>query len=107
MGFPVSIRVAGRPRRRLAGTFDGRYRASDADLIARAYHHQLETNAVIQAVGRVRFAIRPREVVTFQCSDLPGVALAREFASLREAREFFDLPTGSEHDRRRQEDEAL
>ena len=61
---------------------------------------------MIQAVGRVRFATRPREVITFQCSDLPDVRLAREFFNLREARDFFGLVTGSEFDRLRQEDEA-
>jgi hypothetical protein len=104
--FPVSIRIVGRPRRRLAGTFDDRYRASDADAIAQTYYRQLETNVVIQAVGRVRFATRSREVITFQCSDMPGVELTREFANLREAREYFGLSTGSEFERRRQADEA-
>jgi hypothetical protein len=104
--FPVAIRVAGRPPRRRAGTFDDRFRASDADRIARAYYHQHETHVVIQAVGRVRFATRPREVITFQCSDLPDVRLAREFFNLREARDFFGLVTGSEFDRLRQGAEA-
>ena len=104
--FPVVIRVAGRPPRRRAGTFDDLFRASDADRIARAYYQQHETNAVIQAVGRVRFATRPREVVTFQCSEMPGVRLTREFQSLREARDFFGLVTGSEFDRLRQGTEA-
>ena len=61
---------------------------------------------VIQAAGRVRFATRPREVVTFQCSEMPGVRLTREFRSLREARDFFGLATGSEFDRLRQQIEA-
>jgi hypothetical protein len=104
--FPVAIRVVGRPPRRRAGTFDDRFRASDADRIARAYYHQHETKAVVQAVGRVRFATRPREVITFQCSELPDVRLAREFFNLREARAFFGLVTGSEFDRLRQGAEA-
>lgn len=104
--FPVEIRVAGQPRRRLAGTFDDRYRDSDADRIVRAYYRQHETNVVVQAVGRARFATRPREVVTFQCSEMPGVQLTREFHSLREARDFFGLATGSEFDRLRQQIEA-
>jgi hypothetical protein len=104
--FPVTIRLAGRPPRRVAGSFDERFRASDADRMARLYYHQLETNTVLQAVGRVRYATRPREVVTFQCSDLPGVRLTREFYSLRQLRERFGLPTGSEHDRLLQQGEA-
>ena len=81
--FPVAIRVVGRPPRRRAGTFDDRFRASDADRIARAYYHLHETHVVIQAVGRVRFATRPREVIAFQCSELPDVRLAREFHTSR------------------------
>jgi hypothetical protein len=104
--FPVTIRLAGQPPRRAAGSFDERFRASDADRLARLYYHQLETSAVLQAVGRVRFATRPREVITFQCSELPGVRLAREFHSLRELREHFGLATGSEHDRLLQQAEA-
>lgn len=104
--FPVEIHLLGRPRRRQAGTFKERFRASDADETARTYYHQLETNQVIQAVGRVRFATKPRQVITLQPSDMPGVEITREFSSLREAREHFGLPTGSEHDRRRQEEKA-
>jgi hypothetical protein len=33
-------------------------------------------------VGRVRYATRPREVITFQCGELPGVELKREFCNL-------------------------
>jgi hypothetical protein len=106
MRFPVEIRVVGRPGRRVAATFDDHLRYSNGDQVARDYHRQLESNVVIQAVGRVRFATRPREVVTFQCSDLPGVILTREFSSLREVREHFGLLTGSEFDRRRQAEEV-
>ena len=73
----------------------------------RAYHHQLEANTVIQAIGRVRFATRAREVITFQCSELPGIVLAAEFRNLQQARDHFGLLPGSEFDRRRQEAEAL
>jgi hypothetical protein len=104
--FPVFIRLSGQPRRRQAGTYDERWRASEADAIARAYYQQLETNVVLQAVGRVRYATRSREVITFQCSELTGVNLAREFYSLRELREYFGLRTGSEYDRNCQAAEA-
>ena len=60
---------------------------------------------MIQAVGRVRFAIRPREVITFQCGELPGVVLTAEFSNLQEARQHFALLSGSEFDRRSQERE--
>ena len=104
--FPVEIRLVGQPRKRQAGTFHERFRASDADQIARAYYFQHETSVVIQAVGRVRYATKPREVITFQPTTMLGVEISREFASLREARDFLGLPSGSEHDRRRQEDLA-
>ena len=104
--FPVLIRVTGQPRRRLAATFVEQLRCSNADQIVRDYYRQLETNTVIQAVGRVRFATKPREVITFQCSEMSDVQLAREFYSLREARDYFGLVTGSVFDRRRQEAEV-
>jgi hypothetical protein len=71
--FPVSIRLAGRPRRRIAATFDRRFGSSDADRISQAYLDQLEAAVVLQAVGRVRYATSPRLVVTMQAGQLPGV----------------------------------
>ena len=103
--FPVAVRPVGPDRLRIAGTFEPRHRFSSGDRIARAYHHQLEAMKVIQAVGRVRFATRPREVITFQCGELPGVVLTAEFRNLREAREHFAILSGSEFDRRSQERE--
>jgi len=104
--FPVRIEVRGTPKRRVAATFDKRFRASDADSICQAYYRQLETNTVIQAVGRVRYATRPREVITFQAADLHNIPLHREFYSLRELREYFGLATGSEFTRNLQRSEA-
>jgi AcrR family transcriptional regulator len=104
--FPIRIKAQGTPKRRMTGSFDQRLRASDADEICRTYYHQLETNVVIQAVGRVRFATRPREVITFQATNLPGIPLHREFHSLRELREHFGLLTGSEFTRKIQSREA-
>ena len=103
--FPVAVRPAGPDRLRIAGTFEPRHRFSSGDRIARAYHHQLEAMKVIQAVGRVRFATRPREVITFQCGELPGVVLTAEFSNLQEARQHFALLSGSEFDRQLQERE--
>jgi hypothetical protein len=105
--FPVLIRVTGQPRRRLAATFVEQLRFSNADEIVRDYYRQLETNTVIQAVGRVRFATKPREVITFQYSEMSDVHLAREFYSLREARDHFGLVTGSDFERHRQAAEAM
>ena len=39
---------------------------------------------------------RPREVITFQTAELPGVAYDAEFHCLAEARRFFGVPTGSQ-----------
>jgi hypothetical protein len=60
---------------------------------------------VIQAVGRVWFATQPREAITFQCGELPGVVLTAEFFNLQEARQHFDLLSGSEFDRQLQKRE--
>jgi hypothetical protein len=49
--------------------------------------------AVIQAVGRVRPFTKPREIITFQCDESPKVTYDREFLSLAQAREHFDIPT--------------
>ena len=97
--FPVNIQVQGQPKRRIAGTFDRRFQASDADQVCRTYYRQLETNVVLQAVGRVRYATRPREVITFQASQMPDVPLHGEFYSMREFRQHFGLLTGSEFTR--------
>jgi ATP/maltotriose-dependent transcriptional regulator MalT len=61
---------------------------------------------VIQAVGRVRFATRPREVITFQCGELPEIRLTAEFRTLQEARDHFGLLPGAELDRQLQEREV-
>jgi hypothetical protein len=103
--FPVGVRLAGPGKIRTAGTFEPRHRFSSGDRIARAYHHQLEAMKVIQAVGRVRFATRPRDVITFQCGELPGISLTTEFHNLQQARQHFALPSGSEFDRQIQERE--
>jgi|GEM_PF-4054598 len=104
--FPVAVRPAGPDRLRIAGTFEPRHRFSSGDRIARAYHHQLEAMKVIQAVGRVRFATRPRVAVTFQCGELPEIRLTAEFRTLQEARDHFGLLPGAELDRQLQEREV-
>lgn len=105
--FPVRIKVQGAPKRRTAGTFDDRFRASEADRICRTYHRQLETNVVLQAVGRVRYATRPREIITFQASQIDDVPLTHEFHTMQQFRDHFGLLTGSEFTRCRHRQEAL
>ena len=60
-----------------------------------------EHGTVVQAVGRVRPFTRPREVLTFQMAELPGVRYDAEFRTLAEARRYFDIP--ARRDRRRDE----
>lgn len=58
-----------------------------------ACHQQLERDSVLQAVGRVRYATRPRTVITFARSDL-GLPLAADFTTLETARAHFHIPDG-------------
>jgi hypothetical protein len=101
--FPVEVRVVGNPRCRVAATFQDQFQGTTADSTIADYLYQLETNVVIQAAGRVRYATRPREVIFFQCSDLRGVNLDGEFYNLSAARDQFGVLTGSDYDRREQE----
>ena len=61
-------------------------------------------DVVLQAVGRVRPYTRPREIVTFQCAAHPQLDYDREFGSIAEAREFFEIPTRRERERDRNAD---
>jgi hypothetical protein len=54
---------------------------------------QQESDVVIQAVGRVRPFTRPREIITFQASDLPGVRYTTRFRTLAQARAYFQIQT--------------
>ncbi len=63
--------------------------------LARDYQHQHETAIVEQALGRVRFAVRPRLVVFFQLGPL-RYPLAREFPTLEAFRRHFGLITRRE-----------
>ena len=99
MRFPIRIQRDLVTRKRRAGTFEERLKFSDADTIARVYYHQLETSVVIQAIGRVRYATAPREIITFQASELPGLHLDAEFTTLAQARAHFGVPTGVDFDR--------
>lgn len=48
-----------------------------------------ELDVVLQALGRGRPFTRPREVITLQCGQLPGVRYTKEFNTLAEARSYF------------------
>lgn len=90
--LPIKIMTAGNPRRRLAQVADPDHLYYDvAPLVQPALEFQ-EHNVVMQAVGRVRPFTRPREVITFQMGELPGVVYDSEFQTLGEARDFFAVP---------------
>jgi hypothetical protein len=86
-------RVAGRS----AGTRHVRDRVYDLEFLSTQGRKALETDMVIQAIGRVRPFTKPREVITFQADDmaeeLPGVT---DFRTLAEARLHFDITTPRE-----------
>ena len=92
MKIPLQISIEGRPCRRRAGVLNREDRIYDLHTLAQhALDHQ-EMDTVLQAVGRVRPYTKSREVITFQCADHPDFAYTREFASLGEARKYFDIP---------------
>jgi hypothetical protein len=91
--YPVSIRFAGRPRRRQATVTLPDARETIVPRIAQGVLDQKEADVVVQAVGRVRPFTRPREVITFHAGTLPGVSYTLQFDSLAQARSFFNIPT--------------
>jgi hypothetical protein len=63
--------------------------------LARDYQHQHETAIAEQALGRVRFAVRPRLVVFFQRGPL-RYPLTRDFPTMESFRRHFGLVTRRE-----------
>jgi hypothetical protein len=91
MNIPMQVSIEGRPCRRLAGVLNHEDRIYDLHTLAQhALDHQ-EMGTVLQAVGRVRPYTKAREVITFQCADHPDFAYTREFTSIGEARNYFDI----------------
>ena len=89
----IQIITEGSPRRRKAKVVDDKYRFSDINALAQMALNQQEMDVVLQSVGRVRPYTKPREVITFQCSENPQIPYTQEFGSLGEARSFFGLKT--------------
>ena len=92
----IRIRTEGQPARRSAGAAnkkDEKFRTHR--LASLALEHQ-EMEVVLQAVGRVRPYTKPREVITFQCSDHPTLTYTAEFNTLAEARTYFGVQTRQE-----------
>ena len=52
---------------------------------------ELEIAVVFQALSRVRFHTKPREVIMFQCSSAPLMEITEEFKILEEARKHFGV----------------
>jgi hypothetical protein len=88
----IKITTGGRPRRRTASVVHADHRVYDVHRLAQLALSQQEMDVVLQAVGRVRPYTRPREVITFQCSEHPHMAYTAEFSSVGEARQFFRIP---------------
>lgn len=72
---------------------ESRHYNSYVQSVADAVLQQEEMGVVIQAVGRVRPFTHPREVITCQCGESQIMPYDREFATLREAREYFGIPS--------------
>jgi hypothetical protein len=89
----LTVETSGSPRRRRAHAARPEHRFTDVARHAEAARRFLEDDVVLQAVGRVRPFTRPREVITFQMSALPGVAYDAEFANLAGLRKHLGLPT--------------
>jgi hypothetical protein len=94
--IPIKIKTGGIPRRRTVTVINYKDRFYDVNRLAQLSLNQQEMDVVLQAAGRVRPYTKPREVITFQCSDHPSLTYTREFHNLGEARSFFSIPSRSE-----------
>jgi hypothetical protein len=93
MEIPLQISINERPCRRQAGVLNRKDRLYDVHTLAQHALDHLEMDTVLQAAGRVRPYTRPREIITFQCAAHPDFEYTKEFCSLGEAREYFDIPS--------------
>ncbi len=92
MTIPLQISMQDRPCRRRAGVLNKKDRVYDVHTLAQHALDHLEMDTVLQAAGRVRPYTKAREVITFQCAGHPDFEYTKEFCSLGEAREYFDIP---------------
>jgi hypothetical protein len=76
--------------------------ADPAGVVAKTasyYLDKLELDPVVQAVGRVRYATRPREIIVFQMADLTAQLGEHEVArSLEDLRRLLEIPSARELD---------
>ena len=91
MKIPLRISIEGRPCRRKAGVLNQKDRFYDLHTLAQHALDHLEIDTVLQVVGRVRPYTMPREVITFQCAAHPDLEYTREFVSIGEARNYFNI----------------
>jgi hypothetical protein len=99
--YAITVGWGGRPPRRRALVALPDARETNLPRIAQAVLEQREADVVLQAVGRVRPFTRPREVITFQADELPGVRYALRFESLAAARSYFGVATRQQSRRER------
>ena len=69
--IPIKINTGGIPRRRTVTVINYKDRFYDVNRLAQLSLNQQEMDVVTQAAGRVRPYSKPREVITFQCSEHP------------------------------------
>jgi hypothetical protein len=94
--LPIRIDTKGAPRRRHAVLANPDDRYYDLAALVQPALEFLEHSTVVQAAGRVRPFTRPREVITFQTAELPGVVYDQEFLTLDQMRQFFGVASGRE-----------
>lgn len=79
------------PRRRTAFAHGDKNKYSNVNRLAHSALMEHEMGVVVQAVGRCRPFTKPREVITFQCSDNSWHEYTAEFDNLEEMREYFGV----------------
>jgi len=104
--FPIVLDCRGQPPQRQARVLLPDQRETNLPRIAQGALVQKEADVVVQAVGRVRPFTKPREVITFQLGELPGVEYTANFTSLALARGYFNIPTRRASQLDKQRDQA-
>lgn len=89
-----TLTVKGRPRRRVASVHPSDNYTRN---LVRGILEQEELGVVIQAASRVRPFTKPRTVITCQVGESALMPYDNEFATLRQAREFFQIGTPKHH----------
>jgi hypothetical protein len=93
---PITIESMGVPKRRRGRVVDPDHRYYDIARLVQPALEFRETAVVLQAVGRARPFSRPREIITLQMGELPGVRYDAEFTTLSAARRHFGIPSRRE-----------